>query len=122
LRFYTELSTDWLGGSRVLHSAARPLPCIFVAESLFAGEHAKASIPQALLASPCRHGKQVRTTVSRANGSHWRSVAASIELRESGRWKHYYTPEEFLEAMREASSSRDEWARLAGLEKGEASA
>ena len=60
--------------------------------------------------------------MSRANGSHWRSVAASIELRESGRWKHYYTPEEFLEAMREASSSRDEWARLAGLEKGEASA
>jgi uncharacterized repeat protein (TIGR03809 family) len=45
-----------------------------------------------------------------------------IELRESGRWKHYYTPEEFLEAMREASNSRDEWARLAGLEKGEASA
>jgi uncharacterized repeat protein (TIGR03809 family) len=45
-----------------------------------------------------------------------------IELRESGRWKHYYTPEEFLEAMREASSTRDEWARLAGLEKGEASA
>jgi uncharacterized repeat protein (TIGR03809 family) len=38
-----------------------------------------------------------------------------IELRESGRWRHYYTPEEFLEALREAVRSRDEWARLAGL-------
>jgi hypothetical protein len=45
-----------------------------------------------------------------------------VELRESGRWKHYYSPEEFIEALREAISSRDKWARLAGLENGEASA
>ncbi len=39
------------------------------------------------------------------------------ELRESGRWRHYYTWEELLDARREAVSSRDEWARIAGLEK-----
>jgi uncharacterized repeat protein (TIGR03809 family) len=50
-----------------------------------------------------------------------RRRAHVIELRESGRWKHYYTPEEFIEALREAISSRDQWARLAGLENGEAS-
>ncbi len=45
-----------------------------------------------------------------------------IELRESGRWRRYYTPEEFLEALREAVSTRDEWARLAGVEAGQAPA
>ena len=42
-----------------------------------------------------------------------------IELRESGRWRHYYTPDEFLEALREAVNTRDEWARLASFERGE---
>jgi uncharacterized repeat protein (TIGR03809 family) len=51
-----------------------------------------------------------------------RRRAHVIELRESGRWKHYYTPDEFLDALREAVRSRDEWARLAGLEKSGASA
>jgi uncharacterized repeat protein (TIGR03809 family) len=51
-----------------------------------------------------------------------RRRAHVIELRETGRWRHYYTPEEYLEALREAIASRDEWARLAGLENGEASA
>jgi len=51
-----------------------------------------------------------------------RRRAHVIELRESGRWRHYYTPEEFLDALSEAVNSRDEWARLAGLESGEASA
>ena len=47
-----------------------------------------------------------------------RRRAHVIELRESGRWRHYYTPEEFLEAVREAINSRNEWARLSGVEKG----
>jgi hypothetical protein len=51
-----------------------------------------------------------------------RRRAHIVELRESGRWKHYYTPEEFLEAMREIINSRDEWARLAGVEKAQAPA
>jgi hypothetical protein len=45
-----------------------------------------------------------------------------IELRESGRWKHYYTAEELLDALRDAVSMRDAWARIAGLEADEAAA
>jgi uncharacterized repeat protein (TIGR03809 family) len=45
-----------------------------------------------------------------------RRRAHVIELRESGRWKHYYTAEELLEALREAVSMRDAWAKIAGLE------
>jgi uncharacterized repeat protein (TIGR03809 family) len=51
-----------------------------------------------------------------------RRRAHVVELSESGRWRHYYTPEEFLDALNEAINSRDEWARLAGLESGEPSA
>jgi hypothetical protein len=51
-----------------------------------------------------------------------RRRAHVVELRETGRWRHYYTSEELLDVMREAINSRDEWARLAGLEPGEASA
>jgi uncharacterized repeat protein (TIGR03809 family) len=51
-----------------------------------------------------------------------RRRAHVIELRESGRWRHYYTPEGFLEALREAVRTRDEWARLAGVETGSAPA
>jgi uncharacterized repeat protein (TIGR03809 family) len=43
------------------------------------------------------------------------------ELRESGRWKHYYTAEELLEALREAMNMRDAWAKIAGLQPDEAS-
>jgi uncharacterized repeat protein (TIGR03809 family) len=39
-----------------------------------------------------------------------------IELRESGRWRHYYTSEQLLEVLREAVNTRDAWARIAGLE------
>jgi hypothetical protein len=45
-----------------------------------------------------------------------------VELRDSGRWRHYYTWDELLDAMGEAVDTRDEWARLAGLGEGEASA
>jgi hypothetical protein len=51
-----------------------------------------------------------------------RRRAHFVELRDSGRWKHYYTPEELLEVMREAVRSRDQWAKIAGLETGDASA
>jgi uncharacterized repeat protein (TIGR03809 family) len=40
-----------------------------------------------------------------------------IELRESGRWRHYYTSEQLLEVLREAVNTRDAWARIAGLQE-----
>jgi uncharacterized repeat protein (TIGR03809 family) len=42
------------------------------------------------------------------------------ELRETGRWRHYYTWDELLEAMREAAGTSGTWARLAGIDQGEA--
>lgn len=45
-----------------------------------------------------------------------RRTAHIVELRESGRWRYYYTAEELLDALREAIDSRDEWARIAGRE------
>jgi uncharacterized repeat protein (TIGR03809 family) len=52
----------------------------------------------------------------------WRVLAERrrahvIELRESGRWKHYYTAEELLDALRDAVTMRDAWAKLAGVAK-----
>jgi uncharacterized repeat protein (TIGR03809 family) len=49
-----------------------------------------------------------------------RRRAYIVELRESGRWKHYYTAEKLLDALREAVSTRDAWARIAGLQEGDA--
>jgi hypothetical protein len=49
-----------------------------------------------------------------------RRWAHVIELRETGRWKHYYTAEGLLDALREAVNTRDAWARIAGLEDDEA--
>lgn len=51
-----------------------------------------------------------------------RRTAHIVELRESGRWRYYYTAEELLDAWREAIDSRDEWARIAGREDPDASA
>jgi len=48
-----------------------------------------------------------------------RRRAHVVELRDSGRWQHYYTWDELLEALREAVDTRDTWARLAGLAEGE---
>jgi hypothetical protein len=45
-----------------------------------------------------------------------RRHAHVVELSNSGRWKHYYTAEELHEVMREIVRSRDQWAKLAGLE------
>ncbi len=43
-----------------------------------------------------------------------------VELRDSGRWPHYYTWEELLDTLRDAARIRDEWARIAGEQTGEA--
>jgi uncharacterized repeat protein (TIGR03809 family) len=51
-----------------------------------------------------------------------RRRAHVAELSDSGRWRHYYSAEELLEVMREAVRSRDQWAKIAGLEKGDVSA
>jgi len=54
-----------------------------------------------------------------------RRRAHVVELRDSGRWKHYYTSAELLEAISEAVRTRDQWARIAGLllpDEGEAAA
>ena len=49
-----------------------------------------------------------------------RRRAHVVELRETGRWRHYYTAEELLNALREAVNMRDAWARIAGLADDEA--
>jgi len=51
-----------------------------------------------------------------------RRHAHVVELRDSGRWKHYYTAEELHEVMREVVRSRDRWAKLAGFGIGDANA
>jgi uncharacterized repeat protein (TIGR03809 family) len=48
----------------------------------------------------------------------WRELAERrrahfVELYRSGRWKHYYTEEQFLERMREVIYAADTWAQLA---------
>ncbi len=45
-----------------------------------------------------------------------RRRAHVAELRDSGRWRHYYTWDELLDALREAVSIRDEWARIARVD------
>jgi uncharacterized repeat protein (TIGR03809 family) len=48
----------------------------------------------------------------------WRDLAERrrlhfVELYRSGRWKHYYTEEQFLARMREVMHAADAWAQLA---------
>jgi len=57
------------------------------------------------------YGDVVRKWFALAERRH----AHVVELRDSGRWKHYYTAEELHEVMREVVRSRDRWAKLAGL-------
>ena len=42
-----------------------------------------------------------------------RRCAYFVELYRSGRWKHYYTEEQFLVRMREVIRAADTWALLA---------
>ena len=48
----------------------------------------------------------------------WRDIAERrrdhhLDLYKSGRWKHYYTDEEFLIEMRQAVAIADRWAVIA---------
>jgi uncharacterized repeat protein (TIGR03809 family) len=48
----------------------------------------------------------------------WRDLAERrrahfVDLYESGRWKHYYTDQEFLVGMREAIAAARRWAEIA---------
>jgi uncharacterized repeat protein (TIGR03809 family) len=48
----------------------------------------------------------------------WRALAERrcahfLELRHSGRWKHYYSEEQFLYRMREAIRLSERWAEIA---------
>lgn len=48
----------------------------------------------------------------------WRDLAERrrayfVELYRSGRWKRYYTEEQFLTRLREVMQAADTWARLA---------
>jgi uncharacterized repeat protein (TIGR03809 family) len=48
----------------------------------------------------------------------WRDLAERrqayfVELYESGRWKHYYTDQEFIVRLREAAAAVNRWAAIA---------
>jgi hypothetical protein len=50
----------------------------------------------------------------------WRSLAEQrrdhhLDLYKSGRWKHYYTGEEFLAEMTQAVAIAERWAQIAPL-------
>jgi hypothetical protein len=50
----------------------------------------------------------------------WRNIAERrrdqhFDLYKSGRWKHYYTGEEFLAEMRQAVAIAERWATIAPL-------
>jgi uncharacterized repeat protein (TIGR03809 family) len=60
---------------------------------------------------PCPLDSVARKWVALAE----RRRAHIVELYDTGRWRHYYTQAELVEALREAIRVRDEWARIAGL-------
>ncbi len=50
----------------------------------------------------------------------WRALAEQrcvhlVDLYQSGRWKHYYTEEEFLAELRQAVAIAERWAKIAPL-------
>jgi uncharacterized repeat protein (TIGR03809 family) len=58
------------------------------------------------------------TTRLHAVSLRWRNIAERrrehhLELYKSGRWRRYYTDEQFLEAMREAVALAERWAAIA---------
>jgi len=65
-----------------------------------------------------RYGEVARKWLALAE----RRAAYIAELRDSGRWRRYYTSQELVEALREAKTARDAWARLVALEEREAAA
>jgi len=45
-----------------------------------------------------------------------RRQAHFIELCDSGRWKHYFTPAQLRDEMEKVAFARQQWARIAGVE------
>ena len=48
----------------------------------------------------------------------WRALAERrrahfVDLYKTGRWKHYYTDEQFVVCMRQAIVAADRWAEIA---------
>jgi uncharacterized repeat protein (TIGR03809 family) len=61
--------------------------------------------------------EQVNSQPYGAVARKWRELAERrrahfVEMYRSGRWKHYYTEEQFLLRMREVISAADTWAQL----------
>ncbi|MEA2950820.1 MAG: hypothetical protein QOJ96_340 [Alphaproteobacteria bacterium] len=57
----------------------------------------------------------------------WRALAERrrshfVDLYNSGRWKHYYTEEEFVRQLRDVFAAADVWAKLAPRTEGEQAA
>ena len=71
---------------------------------------------------PCRNGSLACTTASRANGTRWSNVAehTSRSYARPAAGGTITPGDELLEAMREAAGTSGTWARLAGIDKGEA--
>jgi uncharacterized repeat protein (TIGR03809 family) len=44
-----------------------------------------------------------------------RRRAHFLDMYQSGRWRHYYTEEQFIRRMREAIRAAETWARIARL-------
>jgi uncharacterized repeat protein (TIGR03809 family) len=58
------------------------------------------------------------TTRLHALALRWRNLAERrrehhLELYKSGRWRRYYSDEQFLEAMRESVALAERWAAIA---------
>jgi uncharacterized repeat protein (TIGR03809 family) len=77
-----------------------------------------ADVPPAMLPAAAKWESVVRKWRSLAE----RRSAHHIEMFNSGRWKHYYTDEEFLVAMRSAIVNARNWGALAPTAEERASA
>jgi uncharacterized repeat protein (TIGR03809 family) len=44
-----------------------------------------------------------------------RRLANFIDLYDTGRWRHYFTQEQFLDEIRKVLRLRDQWAAIAGV-------
>jgi hypothetical protein len=90
---------------------------IFIAESAALSEYPDAPIPRLLLAFPMSEGHRgPYDSVARR----WLALVERrqenfIELCDTGRWRHYYTHDEFLIEMRKVLRLRDQWAAIVGV-------
>jgi hypothetical protein len=88
-----------------------------IAESAALFEYPKAPIPRVLLAFPMSEGQQgpYDSVARRWLALIERRQENFIELCDTGRWRHYYTHDEFLIEMRKVLRLRDQWATIAGV-------